>query len=180
MPNGDFNTIHIQLNAIEDLFLEPEHNPFDPENRFQSGFDDLVDLVRELSKKVPLKISISLSSTSDEADLEGLTKNALHRFCTVKLRECEQAIRELRSQGKRDLLSAFSLSFILILGEFFIVQLRFLPEFLTYLLTTGFGLIAWVVLWPPLDKFLYEWRPSRRSQRIYKYLQSARLEVSLK
>jgi hypothetical protein len=156
MPNGDLNTIRIELNAIEDLFIEPDFNPFDPESRFQSGFDEMAEQVRELSMKVPHKICISLSSTPDEVDHEGLTSSALNRFCTVKIGECEQAIRELRSQGKRDLLSAFSLSFILILGEFLFVQLSFLPEIFTYLLATGFGLIAWVVLWPPLDKLLYE------------------------
>ena len=178
MKDGELETIRIELNTIKDLFIEPDYNPFDPKSHFHSSLDELVDQARELSLKLPLKISITLSTPPEDANIEGLTSNAINRFCTVKIRECEQAIHELRSQGKRDLLSALLLSFILIFGEFFAVQLRFLPKFLTYLLATGLGLIAWVVLWPPLNKLLYEWRPCRRSQRIYKYLQAAKLEIN--
>ena len=178
MKDGELETIRIELNTIKNLFIEPDYNPFDPKSRFQSGFDELAEQVRELPMKVPLKIAITLSSAPEDADIEGLTSNAINRFCTLKIRECEQAIRDLRSQGKRGLLTALLLSLLLIFGEFFAVQMRFLPDFLTYLLATGLGLIAWVVLWPPLNKLLYEWRPCRRSQRIYKYLQAAKLEIS--
>ena len=178
MPHSELNTINIGLNSIEDLFLEPDFNPFNLQSRFQSGIDELVEQVRDLSMKRPLKICLSLASQSNEAEFDRLVKNALNRYCTVKIRECEQSIHELQSQGKRDLVYALLLSFIMVLGEFFIVQMSFLPEVFSYLLATGFGLIAWVVLWPPLDKLLYEWRPCRRAQRIYKYLQSAKVEIN--
>ncbi len=178
MQKNNYTTIKLEMNNINELFVEPAYDPFAPQSRFQSGFDELVDQVRELSMKEPLKICLTLTHPPEDTNIEGVTKDALYRFCAVKIRECEQAIHELRSQGKRDLVSAFLLSFILIFGEFFIVQLRFLPESLTYLLATGFGIIAWVILWPPLDKLLYEWRPCRRSQRIYQYIQSAALEIN--
>ena len=166
------------MKKIEELFQEPDYNPFDSKSRFQSGFDELVDQVRELSMKEPLKIRITLSSLPVESDIEGLAKNALSRYCTHKINECEREIHELRSQGKRDLQWAVSLSFIFFLGAFFIAQLGFLPEFIIYLLATGFGILAWVVLWSPLDNLLYEWRPYRRSKRIYKYIQSSELGIN--
>ena len=173
-------TIILELKVIEDLFLEPSYNPFDSDGRFQSGIEELMDQVRELSLKEPLTISLTLSSHPESEDINEVASSALSRYCSVKIRECEKTIDEIKSQGKRDLLSALVLAFILILGEFFIVQLPLLPDFLTYLLATGFGLIAWVILWPPLDKLLYEWRPCRRSQRIFSYLQSATLEIKCK
>ena len=176
----ELRTINLELKSIEDLFLEPEFNPLDSESRSQSGIAELMEQVRDLNKKEPLKINIFFTSPPDDADMETLANKAINRFCSVKIRECEQAIYELRSQGKRDFVSALLLSLILVLGEYFAVQLRFLPEFLTYLLATGFGIIAWVVLWPPLDKLLYEWRPCRRSQQIFKYIQAAELEIKIK
>lgn len=180
LTNNDLNMVSIELNSIEDLFLEPEFNPLNLHSRFQSRIDEVIDQVREMSRKRPLKIFMSLTTLFDEVDLEEKVKSALNRFCAIKIRECEQAIHELQRQGKRDLVYALLLSFILILCEFFVVQLSFLPEVFSYLLAPGFGLIAWVVLWPPLDKLLYEWRPCRRSQRVYKYIQSAKLEIRQK
>lgn len=180
MRGYDLSTINLDLNVIEDLFIEPSYNPFDSNGRFQSGIEELVEQVRELSLKEPLKICLTLSSQPDCEDINEATSNALRRYCSVRIRGCEKTIHEIQNQGKRDLLSAVVLSFILILGEFSIIRLPFIPEFLTYLLATGFGIIAWVILWPPLDKLLYEWRPCRRSQRIFRYLQSAVLDINCK
>lgn len=176
--NNYINTIKLELKVIEDLFIEPSYNPFDSESRFQSGIDELVDQISKLSVNGSLRIHLSLSSPPDGEDFSEATINAINRYCSVKIRECEQAIHDLQSQGKRDLLSALLLSFILIIGEFFIVQLPVLPEVFTYLLASGFGIIAWVILWPPLDKLLYEWRPCRRSQQIYKHIQAAEIVIN--
>jgi len=178
MQQDDLNKFNIKLKTIEDFFIEPVYDPFDPENRSQSGIDELVDRVHELSIKIPLHINLSLSSPPVDGAIEGITKNALKRYCSMKIRECELEIFKLRSQGKRDLVWALGLSFIFFLGAFFASQLPFLPDFVIFLLSTGFGILAWVVLWPPLDNLLYEWRPCRQSQRIYKYIQSAELVIN--
>jgi hypothetical protein len=177
MEQENINTISIELKAIEDLFVEPDFNPFDFESRFQSGIDELVDQIRELSLKKPLRIRLNFSKRPDDGAIDENVQSALRRYCSVKIRECEREICDLRSQGKRDLIWALTLSFIFFLGAFFVYQLPFIPEVLIYLLSTGFGLLAWVVLWPPLDNLLYEWKPCRRSQQFYKYIQSAELVI---
>lgn len=178
MEKYDKHTIQIELTSVEELFIEPDYNPLDPESRSQSGIDELVNQARRLSLKEPLKISLTLSSQPADADIEDQVKNALSHYCMVKIRECGQEIRQIQNQGKRDLVWALWLSFLFFLGAFFVYQLPFLPEFIIYLLSTGFGILAWVVLWPPLDALLYEWRPCRRSQRIYEYIQSAKLIIN--
>ena len=171
------NTININLKGIEELFDEPEFNPFDPVSRSQSGFDELVDKIRERSMKNPLRISLHISTPLNGGVYEMEVKKALMRYCTVKLDESECEIFQLRSQGKRDLIWALTLSFLFFIGAFFTAQLSFLPEFVIFLLSTGFGILAWVVLWPPLDNVLYAWRPYRWNQRIYRYIQSAALVI---
>ena len=178
MQKNKKQSVSIVLETAEELFLEPVYNPFDPESRSQSGIDELVNQVRKLAMKEPLQISLTLSSQPAEVIIEDQVKNALSRYCMVKIRECEQEIRQTQNQGKRDLVWALWLSFLFFLGAFFVYQLQFLPEFIIYLLSTGFGILAWVVLWPPLDAVLYEWRPYRRSQRIYEHIQSAVLVIN--
>ena len=62
-------TINLELKVIEDLFLEPSYNPFDSDGRFQSGIEELMDQVRELSLKEPLTISLTLSSHPESEDI---------------------------------------------------------------------------------------------------------------
>ena len=170
--------IDLELNTIEDLFVVPDYNPFDPQNRTQSGMDEILVQVRNMSLKDPLKIRIKLSSSAKTAQAEQLVMGAWNRYCSFKIRECEQSIDQLQDQGKIDLVWALSISIILILGAFFTSKLLFLPEFIRYFLETGMGIIAWVLLWPPLDSILYEWRPCRRAQQMYKYIRSAILEIN--
>jgi len=179
MQNNEKQVVSIDLVTVEELFVEPNYNPFDPESRSQSGIDELLDQVRKLSIMEPLQICLTLSSRPAEAGLEDQVNNALNRYCSVKIRACEQEIRQIQNQGKRDLLWALALSLTFLLGAFFASYLSFLPALINYLISTGLGILAWVVLWPPLDGLLYEWRPCRRSQRIYECIQSAAVIIKV-
>jgi hypothetical protein len=63
------NKLNIDLNTIEELFQEPEFNPFDPESRCESGVADLFNQTQELSQKEPVQIVINLANEPDEEEL---------------------------------------------------------------------------------------------------------------
>jgi hypothetical protein len=172
-------TIKGNLYVIEELFQEPEFNPYDPDSRCESGIADLFNQTQNLSQKEPLEIEISLAAEHGEEDILIKTKDALRRYCDVKIAQSEREILEIRHQGKRDLGWAVTISVILLLGAFFITQLTFLPEILIYLLSTGAGIIAWVALWLPLDSILYEWSPYRQTKLRYQQLQSAQIKITV-
>ena len=167
------NKIKVDLDVIEDLFQEPEFNPFDPDCRCESGVADLFNQTQNLSPKEPVQIEISLATQPEETDIFGKTEAALRRYCEVKIVQSEREIREIRHQGKRDLGWAMTISVILLLAAYLVTQLTFLPEIIIYLLSTGAGIIAWVALWPPLDSILYEWSPYRQTKLRYQQLQFA-------
>ena len=73
------NQINIDLNSIEELFLEPEFNPFDP-CRCESGVADLFNQTQDISPKTPLQIVISLATPLKEAVIVTKTKEALQRI----------------------------------------------------------------------------------------------------
>ena len=74
MHKNEKQTVSIVLETAEEFFLEPVYNPFDPESRSQAGIDELVDQVRKLSTKEPLKICLTLSSRPADADIEDRVK----------------------------------------------------------------------------------------------------------
>ena len=172
--------IKVDLNLIDDLFQEPEFNPFDPDSRCESGVADLFNQTQDISPKEPVQIEISLATQPVRMDILGKTEDALRRYCEVKIAQSEREIREIRHQGKRDLGWALTISVILLLAAYLVTQLTFLPEIIIYLLSTGAGIIAWVALWPPLDSILYEWSPYRQTKLRYKQLQSAQIEINTK
>jgi hypothetical protein len=172
------NKLNIDLNTIEELFQEPEFNPFDPESRCESGVADLFNQTQELSQKEPVQIVINLANEPDEEELLARTEEAMSRYCEVQIAKSEREIHEIRHQGLRDLGWAMLFALIMLLGAFLITQLTFLPEIIIYLLSTGAGIIAWVMLWPPLDSILYEWSPYRQTKRRYRQLQSAQIEIN--
>jgi hypothetical protein len=172
--------LNIELNTIEELFQEPDFNPFDPGSRCESGVADLYNQTQDLSQKEPVEIVIKLARGSDDEDLLAKTGDAMERYCEVQIAKSDREIYDIRRQGKRDLGWAVLFSMILLLGAYFITQFTFLPELFIYLLSTGAGIIAWVILWPPLDSILYEWSPYRESKRRYRQLQSAKIVINSK
>jgi hypothetical protein len=102
----------------------------------------------------------------------------MSRYCEVQIARSEREIREIRHQGFRDLGWAMVFALIMLLGAFLITQLTFLPEIIIYLLSTGAGIIAWVMLWPPLDSILYEWSPYRQTKRRYRQLKTAKIVIN--
>lgn len=169
--------LKIDLNSVDELFNEPEFDPFNPTSRCESGISDLYNQTEGLSSKTKLQILISILTQPEESDILPQIEDAIQRYCAVKIAQSEREIHEIRQQGKRDMRWALTISVILLLAAFLITQLTFLPEIIIYLLSTGAGIIAWVALWPPLDSILYEWSPYRQVKLRYQQLQSAEVKI---
>ena len=167
--------ISVELNGIDELFQESEFDPFDPTSRCESGIADLYNQTQNLSPKEPLQIMISFPEDAVDSETQRKIKNAIERYCEVKIIQSDREIREIRKQGMRDLRWAMIISVILLLGAYLITELTFLPEILIYMLSTGAGIIAWVTLWPPLDSVFYEWSPYRQIKIRYLLLKSAQV-----
>ena len=138
---------------------------------------DLFNQTQKISSKDALQITISLPVKVVEQGQKDEIKNAIGRYCGVKITQSEREMQEIRKQGTRDLRWAVIISVGLLLGAFLITTLTFLPEVLIYPLSTGAGIIAWVTLWPPLDSILYEWSPYRQTKRRYQLLKSAQVMI---
>lgn len=104
-------------------------------------------------------------------------KNALDRYCEVKIAHSERKSREIRKQGWQDMKWAVTISVILLLGAFLITQITIFPQILIYLRSSGAGIITWVILRPSHDSTLYEWSPYRQAKLRYLMIHSAQIEI---
>ena len=170
--------ISVELNTIDELFLEPDFDPFDPDCRCDSGIADLYNQTQNTPRKEAVQIELILPEEAAQTRTQKEVEDAIKRYCDVKIAHSEREITEIRSQGVRDMGWASVISILLLLGAFLVTQLTFLPEVIIYLLATGAGIIAWVALWPPLDSILYEWSPYRQTKLRYEQLKSGQLFLS--
>ena len=169
--------IAIELSELDELFKDPNFDPFDPHSRCESGISDLFNQTQNFPAKETVQITISLPGNSEDLARQDQIRNAIQRYCAVRISQSEMEIQEIRKQGFRDLRWAVIISVCLLLFAFLITQLTFLPEILHYLLSTSAGIIAWVMLWPPLDSVFYEWSPYRRTKLRYELLKSAQVKL---
>lgn len=58
-----------------------------------------------------------------------------------------------------------------------LAKVSFFPPFLTTLFSDGFVIAFWVILWRPVDFFLFELWPFWKEDRIYKRLMEMEISV---
>ena len=173
------NTIVIDLNRKDEIFGIPQADPFDPDSRYISGIDEIVERLKLQShhQRREQHIVITLPQAQREDRLEEKIRAALIRYCDAKVDENQQALNKVKRKAPRALLySLVIVSIGLTLGGL-ALNANFLLETLQILISNGLTIFAWVALWEPAGIYLYEWLPIVREKRLYRLLKT--LDLSL-
>ena len=171
--------ITVHLDTIHDLFIQPAGDPFSTRTIFIPGVEFIKSELpaTRWERGMSVRTTIFLPGKSMESDLVGKTVVALQRYCHFKLQQNKRAMIASRQQALTALLLG---TLFLISGLFlsqFLGQLTFVPPFLSALFSDGFVIAFWVILWRPIDFFLFELEPYWREDRIYKRLMTMQISV---
>lgn len=175
----DYEVI-VHLDHIQDLFTAPMGDPFSENLRFVSGVEFIKsELKPEMLKPgARTRTTIFLRKEAIEHNLAGKIKDALNRYCQFKVLQNEKTISALR----RDALKALFLGILFLASGDFLAALlagtTFLPRFLDTLLSDGFNIAFWVMLWRPVDFFLFDLSAYRRENKIYQWMMKMEIVVS--
>jgi hypothetical protein len=176
--------ITIKLDDITHLFVAPEFDPFSDQEAELLGQPALTSVLRQLGPaKVkeghPIQLTVQLPPDKVTPDLKARAEQALHRYCAVRIADNEAQLRLLRWNGWRSLPSAIvALGVCLTLSYLFLSNaLTFLSPAINGLLGQGFGIISWVVLWHPVEEFLYDPIPLRREIAALRYVATTEIVV---
>ena len=179
MTRETSSEIPLHLDDIHDLFTAPALDPFSHKATFDSGIEFIKSELAAHSwrSEATGKIRIFLPKESIEPDLAGKTTEALKRYCQFKIWQNKQTMIPLR----RDALRALLIGILFLLGGLYFSQvlntlLGF--SFISSLLTYGFDIAFWVVLWRPVDFFLFDLWPYRREDRMYKHIMQMEISVA--
>ncbi len=123
------------------------------------------------------RATIFLPKACIEPGLAQKITDALRRYCQFKAQQNRHAMIDLRRQafitllfGLLFLVTGLSLSQWLVRGT--------LPPVLNALFSDGFVIAFWVILWRPVDFFLFELWPFWRDDRIYKRIMTMEITVA--
>jgi len=171
------NEIRVNINTVDELFSEPDDNPFSPTRRHQSGIDEASGKLRLMPLSQKTRLVITLADEPADQATKARLKEAVDWYCSVRIDENNQLARETRHQGRRDLVLGLILAaVVLVIAGLFFVLVP-LPDVILGLFGAFIILTLWVIVWTPVDTLAYYWRPYARDARLYQNLREADLVV---
>lgn len=182
MPETATLEIGIHLQTIEDLFVDPDTNPFENPNLRLSGMQTILNELDVRHLKPPMTLTIYLPTEQITPGLLDRTKEALKRYCKFQAENQDIEVRSTRMGGRRSLASGLigaTISVILAGFGYFLAS-RYGYSALGILgtmLGSFFMLTAWVVIWTPVDTLIYYWRPAWHEARKYRLIAKADVRI---
>lgn len=178
MPVDKINEIRIRLKTIDALFATPEINPFDPDTRYISGIDELVQQLTAMKlRHSKTRVIINLPAQAMRPGLKEKTQAAIARYCNVQIKSAMGDIDQLRRQGRFSLVSAVIIISVAIGLVTLISWLDIFNGTLATFVTAGLSVFSWVAVWEPFNIYLYYWRIPARTRRLFEHLQQAELVI---
>jgi hypothetical protein len=166
--------IELRLREVSQLFNTLDPFPFRERDLAPEAIEYIIDWAQELPKDSPIHIAVHVPSggqPSVQADIAGAIKAS---FAAMGLSQ-SRAIRQLFRDGKMALLIAIP---VLASCTFLALKLSVnLEGPLARIATESFVIIGWVVLWRPVEMFLYDWLPLVRRRNLCRRLAAARVTV---
>jgi hypothetical protein len=155
--------ITITLNNLNELFDDPEIDPWIPSARYRSGIDEIMVKLRAIPISEPARLSIGVPKEVMTDEGVTRTKQAIDRYCAAQIDAQVDEIRAIKKEGRSD----FIISIVSVLGLFFliaiIVYLLQLEGVLLSALVAWTGIASWAILWGPVETFIWGRVPLRRA-----------------
>jgi len=165
--------IEIRLSRPQQLFNSLDPSPFHERDLDQDAEEYLVDSADEFPLKKPLTLIIHLPADQVQAGDGPDLAQAIHNYFAYRLDVTERRLRFYFRDGRITLLVGLMFLFVcIVLRQLVLAVGRGLAA---NIVDEGLYIVGWVVMWRPLEVFLYDWRPIRHRTRLYAKL--ARIPV---
>jgi hypothetical protein len=167
--------IVIHVDTVEQLFNAPAINPFRENEIYVLGETALTRASRRMLS-VPLRDSsrarlvIRLPAAAITPDLEQQTAAAVRRYTQAKIEDNNLTARLARTRGLVGLLIVGVVSVLLVSLTTMLLGSGGLGETAQGFVLSFVGILAWVMLWDPLSKLLFEWVEPWVQNRMFRRL----------
>lgn len=168
--------VRLELRSIDQLFRRAEADPFDAAARARPGVDDVYRSLR-LSGAQESEIVLCLPPSELQPDLASRTKAALDRYCAERIADATFELAVNRRDGWWGAGVATALGSLVVVV---LILVNYLSEADSTFLTIFNGLMsiaAWVIVWWPIEKLIYDPREMLEEVRVYETIQRATLTI---
>jgi hypothetical protein len=176
-PRSDAPLTELRLQSIDDLFRAPNISPLSDDFPIYNSSPGIDYLARELAgRRTPkiLFLKLLLPAAQITPDLETQASTAITRYCDSRIADIENDLRLLWEQVRQTLLWAIPGWFVLLGLAHFLSKIPD-PEF--DIIAQGLSVLAWVLLWFPLDTMIFGIRQRRAERDRYRLIRETHLQL---
>jgi hypothetical protein len=156
--------ITIRLDTIDQLFNEPDLNPFSEEEVDVLGEPALLRAIRRLlARRVQnwegMRLVLELPEDQITPGLEQQTEAALRRYSDAKIEDNRLTIHLSRTRSLIGLGIVTVISILVIIIAYVLLTSVFprTADSVKAIIASSVSVFVWVSLWGPLEKLLFDW-----------------------
>lgn len=179
MKESPAHEVRLELQRLDDLFVEPHFGPLEGRAEEESGLARLANQLRPLPP-APVSVRIVLPASERIPDLEPRCRAALRAVLDRRIERNGNDARSLRHEGYATLWRGLLFLALCLLASRTMAEVHLAPGFIERFLDEGFVIAGWVALWYPLDVLLYQRWPLARERRLYERLRDMQLEFEFR
>lgn len=98
-----YDEVVFELDNLQQFFAVPDPDPFDPQVRYASGLETLVDELKPKALTKNVRTTITFPPDQLEPEAEQILHEAVERFCRHKIRQNQRELSSLRWKGVKAL-----------------------------------------------------------------------------
>lgn len=170
---GPAGVIEIRVRTLSQLFHSLDPSPFRDRDLDQAAAQFIVESAIDLPDEVTPRLVVRLP-TEECANAEAIP-TAVHTYFRLMRESTQRQLRELLRDGR----AALALGLVVVIVVIAVVEtLRSLVAAQGSIaagVLESLTIVAWVILWRPLEILLYDRLPLKRRARLYEKLE--RIEV---
>ncbi len=165
--------IDIRLDNLHRLYNTLDPSPFSTRDLDAGAEQYMVDAVEDLYRQHPIRLRLTVLEKEHEA-LDHV-EAAVHHFFDYRRWAVERSLKVLFREGRLALL----------IGVVFLAVCLTLRQIILGLelgiagtiVSEGLFISSWVVMWRPIEIFLFDWWPIAKRRRIFAALAEIPIEV---
>jgi hypothetical protein len=168
--------IAVRIASVSQLFNSLDPFPFQERDLDKNAEEFIVGWARELSTDKPIRIVLHLPAAEVQKPECRDVGAALQKYFRYRAEVTQRDLNELFRTGRLSLLIGMVVLAVGLVASQIITG-RLGQSQLARYFEEGLIIISWVALWKPLEIFLYDWWPVRRTRNLYRRLSIADVEL---
>lgn len=166
--------IEVFVDRIEQLFNSMDPSPFHEKDLDHDAEEFIASWAKEFPRRDPLALIVHVNQLPPHGDTQRLVETAVHNYFAYRAKLNHFEFRHLLEHGRISLLIGLGfLSTCLMIGQL----LRHRPDTLSIVVRESLIIAGWVAMWRPMQIFLYDWWPLRRTGQLFEKMSRMHVEV---